>query len=213
MVRPILSGQKRQTRRIIKPQPDFLGAMGDPTVPFKTLDYGLHARIPCPHGQAGDRLWVREAWGYRGGKWDGAKPDLHTHTIEYRADSVRLDFMRAHGDWSGLPTQRPCRADEEYVDYCAYLDRWWAAWRPSIHMPRWACRIQLEITGVRVERLNAISEQDAVAEGVEAFINSDGDEIESATTMFMHLWESINGHDSWDANPWVWVIEFKQVQP
>lgn len=84
-------------------------------------------------------------------------------------------------------------------------------WRPSIHMPRWASRILLEIVAVRVERLNDISEADAMAEGVDAFINSDGDEIEQASVMFMRLWEQINGPGSWAANSWVWVVEFKKL--
>ncbi len=82
-------------------------------------------------------------------------------------------------------------------------------WRPSIHMPRWASRITLEITGVRVERLNDISEADAIAEGCQcagfpASLTNRG--------AFAKLWQSINGDDSWAANPWVWVVEFRRVE-
>ena len=101
-----------------------------------------------------------------------------------------------------------------------------APWRPSIHMPRWASRITLEITDIRVERLQEISEDDAKAEGVEPWVIGDGwreyglpPDVEAAGThplrsardSFASLWESINGPGSWKANPWVWVIEFRRV--
>lgn len=84
-------------------------------------------------------------------------------------------------------------------------------WRPSIHMPRWASRITLEITGVRVERLQDISEADAIAEGV-GFLRHvpDVDETLTAKQLYECLWESINGPGSWESNPWVWVVSFKQ---
>ncbi|MDX4250090.1 hypothetical protein SGU18_09105, partial [Klebsiella pneumoniae] len=96
------------------------------------------------------------------------------------------------------------------------------AWRPSIHMPRWASRILLEITDVRVERLNAISEEDATAEGVPpagsllpdypgTFLTPKGD-FATAKVAFQRLWESIYGEESWKANGWVWVISFKRVE-
>lgn len=82
-------------------------------------------------------------------------------------------------------------------------------WRPSIHMPRWASRITLEITGVRVERLQDISDIDAIAEGCSTADMRSGD---SARDVYARLWSSIYGADSWQANPWVWVIEFKRVE-
>lgn len=169
MVRAILSGQKTQTRRVMKPQPSFFGAMGDPAAPFKTLDAGLHARMHCPFGEAGDRLWVREA-----------------HSIRVRPESATDGKGRA---WY--------RADSPFSGD----DR--VKWKPSIHMPRWACRILLEITSVRVERLNDIGQGAACAEGCPAFHEPIG--------WFSDLWESINGAGSWDANPWVWVVEFRRI--
>lgn len=83
-------------------------------------------------------------------------------------------------------------------------------WRPSIHMPRWASRITLEITGVRVERLNDISEEDARAEGVRAGVCPGHEQIMHQVA-FSELWKSIYGDESWQANPWVYVIEFKRV--
>jgi hypothetical protein len=87
-------------------------------------------------------------------------------------------------------------------------------WRPSIHMPRWASRIDLEITGVRVERLNEISEADCIKEGIApvSLHDLDCDSI-APSTHFKALWESINGEGSWSRNPFVWVLEFKRVQP
>jgi len=92
-------------------------------------------------------------------------------------------------------------------------------WKPSIHMPRWASRIQLEITGIRVERLNDCSEADAKAEGVKPDNETSKDVMDGLKPQFqykepyMRLWESINGEGSWSANPWVWVIEFKVIKP
>ncbi|MGU7800820.1 hypothetical protein ACV2ZF_26720, partial [Escherichia coli] len=94
-------------------------------------------------------------------------------------------------------------------------------WTPSIHMPRWASRILLEITSVRVERLNAISEEDARAEGIidGGCLNCGEPEpcgcanpVPDATDAFAYLWQSIYGQENWNANPWVWVIEFKRVK-
>lgn len=85
-------------------------------------------------------------------------------------------------------------------------------WRPSIHMPRWASRISLEITDVRVQRLNDINDEDAFAEGVDR-CGHDGYHTDQGRCAFRSLWESINGVGSWDANPWVWAISFKRVQP
>ena len=83
-------------------------------------------------------------------------------------------------------------------------------WTPSIHMPRHASRITLEVTGVRVERLQDISEADAIAEGVRNSLHLPGGRF--ARENFAHLWWTINGDGSWESNPWVWVIEFKRVE-
>lgn len=181
MVRAIIEGRKTVTRRVVKPQPDFLGSMTAPNTPFKTLGAGLHGQIVCPYGQPGDRLWVRETFAVYG--------DEKMAAIHYRAD-------------------RPHHVGQKGMGY-----------KPSIHMPRWACRILLEITAVRVERLQEISEAQARAEGVQQ--DSDGwfdyqapstQCCTSAVESFRTLWSSINGTESWTANPWVWVVEFKRVE-
>ena len=100
------------------------------------------------------------------------------------------------------------------IHYAATEDRGGLLWRPSIHMPRWASRITLEITGVRVERLREISEADVQAEGWtrRPEVSTDPQvHKEAARDWFMDLWESINGPGSWDANPWVWAIEFRRL--
>lgn len=128
----------------------------------------------CKHGKPGDTLWVRETWAHRALRVSG--PEGYGCPV-FRADDVDRR----------LPSGPYNRVDR---------------WRPSIHMPRWASRITLQITAVRVERLQDISEEDAIAEGVEF----------GAKESYRTLWDSINGAGAWDANPWVWVIEFKRVK-
>ena len=186
MVRAILDGRKTQTRRIVK------GVDGNSWIRIKG-GYGTHvvdekALAACPYGVPGDRLWVRETFQVDTSNGD---EDLLENTY-YRADGVCCDQI----------PECPCADGTK--------------WRPSIHMPRWASRITLEVTDVRVERLHDISEEDARAEGVDR--SSDDDDPwgpNSARAAFMLLWESIHGPGSWrmDADLWVWVIEFKWVTP
>lgn len=196
MVRAILEGRKTVTRRVMKPQPDFLGSMVDPNTPFKTLDAGLHARITCPYGEPGDRLWVREAW---------------------EADA-QVDAIAPRDLSQGEPIWYPADFSVRQTG-CSMISK--GRGRPSIHMPRWASRILLEITAVRVERLQDISEEQALAEGVHgepcdharqacSDIGCWGDTAKGA---FGFLWEQLNGAGAWQANPWVWVVEFKRVTP
>lgn len=196
MVRAILEGRKTVTRRVMKPQPDFLGSMVDPNTPFKTLDAGLHARITCPYGEPGDRLWVREAW----------------------AADAQVDAIAPRDLSQGEPIWYPADFSVQQTG-CSMISK--GRGRPSIHMPRWASRILLEITAVRVERLQDISEEQALAEGVHgepcdharqacSDIGCWGD---TANGAFGFLWEQLNGAGAWQANPWVWVVEFKRVTP
>lgn len=153
----------------------------------------------CPYGQPGDRLWVRETWA-------AAESPLVEHTF------FRADGEGQHG------FQGP-------LSYWKRQDKW----KPSIHMPRWASRINLEVTGVRVERLNDIGAADAIAEGIEVFADGlyrDYSEPLAASVKddpragmcfeavesYRTLWESINGTGSWDLNPWVRVVEFKRLE-
>lgn len=204
MVRAILEGRKTQTRRVVKPQSavltdDTARALGVRPPPHQNTPV-----IQCPYGQPGDRLWVRE-----------------THAIFNAYGQHRKDGQR-WGPWGGLPTTvSPDGTQIAY--YREGFDRSDPGrWRPSIHMPRWASRIDLEVTGVRVERLQDISEADAIAEGLDHV--ADGAAafgIRGLATSwdndprvaYRRLWESINGPGSWDANPWVWAVEFRRVKP
>ena len=184
MVRALLDGSKTQTRRAWREQPPAGVRVGY-----------VHGETKSPYGQAGDQLWVREAWAAES-EFDAIAPkDLRVgQRIYYPADK----HMRADTKWY---TQEP-RPIEKRPD-C------WRV-RPSIHMPRWVSRISLEVTGVRVERLQDISRGDAMAEGCPFPNMAQGDDPRQ---WYSHLWEQINGPGSWDANPWVWVVEFKRVTP
>lgn len=209
MVRAILDDRKTQTRRIVKPQPftnayhaGDIGFSGferanasDPaTARFSASAVGggasLFTYADCPYGNVGQRLWVRETFRCNGWATDVA-------TIFYRANE--------RNSYTEMCEQFPVDGNKPLpVD---------GKWRPSIHMPRWASRITLEITDVRVEQLNDISGADAKAEGVNSYLaQSPGAGPKgSYREGFKFLWESINGEGSWDANPWVWAITFKRV--
>jgi hypothetical protein len=189
MVRAILSGRKTQTRRVIA----NVGA--DNCIPLqkqtKTKD-GIYTHVMdapmyglCPFGQVGDRLWVREA--YQGPLFNFDQMEAY---LEDTSKFEHPEFCEYRADGGMAP---------EYYDADDNLRY---GWKPSIHMPRWASRIMLEITAVRVERLQDISEADAIAEGGTKHFNID---------WFGPLWASIYGEESWNANPWVWVIEFRRV--
>jgi hypothetical protein len=186
MVRAIRNGRKTQTRRAIKPVPTFNGGGACHDAGALQQDYvEPHWVFPktCPYGAPGDLLWVRETWAPLPG-------------------SVVLNVAFYRADTKAAPDD--------------------VRWRPSIHMPRWASRITLRITDVRVERLQDISEEDAEAEGLTKEIAPNGHvtwhvpDLLGAQTpcrAFRLLWEDINGAGAWDANPWVWVIEFERVKP
>ncbi len=142
----------------------------------------------CPYGQPGDRIWVRETYRVHGKATDVA-------TLVYRA-SVR-------NSWTEQTHRVP-------VDVCNKPVS--EKWTPSIHMPRWASRILLEITDVRVERLHDMSEADAKAEGATPATYKITPPEAVYRVGFGDIWRSIYGQDNWLSNPWVWVIEFKCIQ-
>ncbi len=147
---------------------------------------------PLPYGLPGDRLWVRE------NGWE--RPERTAKMMREGADTWKPYYFDADGlSWQDLE------------DFKA----WRFKRRPSIHMPRWASRITLEIIGVRAERLQDISEADALAEGITLHPdhhNKPRDNIYGPVQTYRDLWESINGPGSWEANPWVWVVEFKRTE-
>jgi hypothetical protein len=182
MLKAILEGRKSQTRRVIKEILTTCRTI-EPNGPrtWAMKGYGPNGwTISCPYGAAGDRLWVRETWGYCCGV-HGKPPECDQSCIGYRAENHNID--------------------EEH-------------WRPSIFMPRWASRITLEIVKIRAERVQAIDNHESWLEGIPDFENWTLREG-VARDEFSRLWDSINAARGygWDTNPWVWVIEFKRVQP
>lgn len=233
MVQAILAGRKTQTRRIADvPNHDHFG--------INIMDWGLSKypyhkegkwlydvqsdvdshntfELKAKYGQVGDVLWVRETWR----KWYPVDSDGYTDfnhaVIEYAADDPPMIYEK---DGDGFQVFNK-DGSEKFIP-----------WRPSIHMPKSACRLYLQITDIRVERLQVISEEDAKAEGImyyeegnlgvrykdymadaSGYGHPDHDypTTGDAVASFGTLWAGINGLDSWQANPWVWVIAFKRI--
>jgi len=197
MVRATLAGIKSQTRRIVKPQPK----MYEPGQDVGLSDY-VSDMLVCPYGRMGDHLWVRETF-FAYGRWE-----------------TRFSEKKARDEWHFIDMTAECdRAYQYDADAPAVplargrggtLPGWYR--RPAIFMPRAASRIRLRITGARAERLNNITLGDICKEGLARSIY----DFRPATDGFRvwkELWESINGAGSYDANPWVWVVELKQVTP
>ncbi|HCT7316498.1 TPA: hypothetical protein OT780_005675, partial [Klebsiella variicola] len=195
--RAILDGRKTQTRRPIKWKQTRFTEIGEREDGSKwpwseDAEHAFDFWHPCPFGSVGDRIWVRET--FQGPLFDF---DLMDSYCKDSTPFEKSEFCVYKAD--GVPAPEFYDADDEL--HCC--------WRPSIHMPRWASRILLEITDVRVERLKSISDRDALREGCSAADMKSGDCV---ADVFARLWASIYGSDSWNANPWVWVIEFKRVE-
>lgn len=214
MVRAILEGHKSQTRRVVRPQPHwgiclfdvlFTPGLWKPAWSSKAAsipqDEMIEANgcIKCPYGIPGDRLWVRETWVDKA--WsltDCVKvgcPDAKDSGVEFYGDTTKAIYKASY-TWNQDA----------------------GPWKSPIYMPRWASRITLEITDIRVQRLQEISEEDARAEGVWCKYEDQGCEAEchkcSATSVeaFHSLWDSINAKRApWKSNPWVWAISFKRI--
>ncbi|MBS0187945.1 MAG: hypothetical protein JSS51_07740 [Planctomycetes bacterium] len=233
MVRAILEGRKTQTRRIVKAQGEleFLGGSGDPKTdpanwgwgPDDDGEYCSLVKNPfagswarCPYGVPGDRLWVKEKW----------RPVWHEELfccVQYAADS---SYRKPEIDTE----ERGFR----FADMCDVSGDNAEPWHSSLHMWREFSRLTLTIADVRVERLQDISEEDAIAEGIERFTKDDKvfkywptdpadrpirglemtwqDMPHDPRVAFAALWNHVNGPGSWEANPWVWVIEFKRAE-
>jgi hypothetical protein len=193
MVRAILDGRKTQTRLVVKGQCEHTIMEHDGAI-CRHCDHGS-GYYKCPYGGPGDRLWVREKW--RPFFWDEDLWDC----IEYKADGTRI---------------KPQGLDEDtghrFSDMCDAGDPN-PRWRPSIHMPRWASRITIEIVKVRVERVQEISLNDIEAEGTPYSLHQERRPVGSRTEQFAELWDSINAKRrfGWSVNPWVWVIEFRRI--
>lgn len=205
MVMAILDGHKTQTRRVVKDIPMDLhygkpimdyGLSGIAGLDNNVLRYTIQDSIDscnefktyCPYGKIGDRLWVRETFA------ESDRPD-GTPVIVYKTGE-------------NIPVCRVKDKDSLIKEWESTENVYVEKWKPSIHMPRWASRINLEITNIRVERLKDISKDDVVAEGC---FDDYPANTQSAINCYRDLWQSLNGIDSWDLNPWVWIIEFRRV--
>jgi hypothetical protein len=203
MIRAILEGRKTMTRRVVKPQP-----AGD------TVTWGCTTAHPgfgflfgkekewrnCPYGEPGDRLWIKES--LRG---DGQPGNMRPGIMRYVADGAAVSGPLGEAFWR---YKRPLLT--------------------ARYMPRWASRLTLEVAGVRVERVQDITEEDAIAEGAFAQGKCGDDPVSDLWTMtgegwrynwaqeaFRTYWDSLNDKRpgaSWEENPWVWVVEFKRVE-
>lgn len=199
MVRAILDGSKTQTRRPIKSPAKNMQRAGMQVIKHREPGDYTHEKFfaLCPFGAPGDRLWVREAFALI---WPGeAEPeDVRENVVEYRADG---DESRFPGEWPPETRDDPDRP----------------RWRPSIHMPRWASRITLEVAGVRVERAQDVSDDDILAEGVTREVVAEmlgchPGSIPTLQDAWRLAWMHNYGAESWEANPWLWVIEFCRVE-
>lgn len=204
MVRAILDGRKTQTRRIMKVQPSdgF-----HPTHNGYDLDLNAHWYTPGVVDKNGYLQPAKK-------EVFGVADENEGYTCPFGAVGDRIWVRETFCAVPDHDEPAGCSA----LLYAADGNGPYGKWTPSIHMPRCASRITLEITGVRVERLNSISEEDAQAEGMEltgwrpTYSDPDsGGEVWTPYDNFAQLWESIYGEGSWQANPWVWVIEFKVV--
>lgn len=221
MVQAKLEGRKTMTRRtrgldIINENPDdweYIPLEGKVKHGFNNLITGVIIPIKCPYGQPGDILWTRETF------FAGFVLDEY----EKIPDNAELAY------WYFADTQdaRPFDASDEWC-YNMYGSnkRLWPSWKPSIHMPFDVCRMFDKVTKIRVERLHDITEQDAIAEGIKSFRPVPGDG--PAETLYYHytkdkwgtspihsfetLWRKINGEESWNKNPWVWVVTFEKTE-
>lgn len=194
--------------------------------------------MQCPYGKPGDVLWVREKWRVTG--WDFE--DAEETVVQYADGTTRkvclFDDVDKHSEFllnivdaMEAKCDPKVDEDEEHFSWTKEQIEKHMRWKPSIHMPKNAARIWLEVVSVKVERLHSISEEDAKAEGVESFFvelfqedrfrdyqytganwkDFNGGQWREAVSSFKSLWHKINGKESWDLNPWVWVVEFKRV--
>lgn len=225
LVRAILSGYKTQTRRLIRKPAragvfDFEEAMKSAAengwygAQKRGPEDGIEWRCACPYGKPGDRLWVRETWrpepacslpegwALRTAPGD-VEDDGAEVAVRYHADGAIRFAGEPTGEWQWPQALTPYRWGGKET-----------RWMPSILMPRWASRINLEVTEVRVQRLQDITEEDARAEGVPAIPRLDGSDPRYYRQSFAALWDSLApAGQEWADNPWVWAVSFRMAQP
>ena len=198
MIRAILAGRKMQTRRVVKPQPDWIRpAVGLDGVAHGYCGSGPTGGIRCPYGVPGDRLWVKEAFviGYPAEDGYLITTDADGNDIDeqvwYRATEPEFTWLDDDGGMTGK-----------------------VPWKSPLFMPRWASRITLEITEVRVERVQSISEADVRAEGIEWNEGPFRVGHTNHISAFKSSWDKLNGPRGfpWESNPWVWVLSFRRIE-
>jgi hypothetical protein len=219
MVRAILEGRKTQTRRIAKTGRDNCVPAKRGGSAFRVVTHITNAAHLCPYGVPGDRLWIRETWGVAIGSGGWANGDA---VLNYRADGHQVGMSRQRFDL--IATVGNLRGVHD------------GKWRPSIHMPRWASRLTLELTEVHAESLQEIGRDDAKAEGLMAVSQDFGSPLRwgiitkgkapgedrdswpwerfepHPVDAYRTLWNDLNSHRApWEHNPWVWVLTFKVV--
>ncbi len=218
MVKAYLERRKTMTRRVMRPQPPANAVMKQHSkYPNCWLPYTTDGRLMnscqgnrkndcgwyCPYGQVGSKLWIRETIA----EWQGTIESVKNGDLDEAAALDYIVYKAGAKDWAGILKDK------------SYGHPWNV--RPSIHMPRWASRITLEIKELRVERLQDITEEDAKAEGIESsklgtdywnFFDGKG-WWNSAITAFSYLWDSLNAKrgQGWEKNPWIWCISFRRV--
>ena len=215
MVRSILAGTKTQTRRVVKPQPSYVNSLGIPFYPGGKgpVDYRVN-----PYGQEGSYLRGKET------TWMWCAKVISGVTLKTKKPKVCwLECRNVKPIYCADQSEAPTHVPEGMVEKVGDVTY---QWRKKIgrFLPGWASRMTLEITGIRVERLREISEEDALAEGIHEFkcpqisyfharkTAPTEDHFLTPVRAYMDLWETINGPDSWAKNPFVWVVEFKRVE-
>lgn len=219
MIRALLDARKTQTRRVLKPQPfiDYMGNFCAPDRKGKVWNWGQHLDgRPCVrnyiskhvHFAVGDLLWVRETW-------QGINTESGPQ-LSYRAtpDYFEIDAWNGPDEGVGPSFNYDLCPGTDFAAWGSDVLSNDGPWRPAIHMPRWASRLTLEVTGVKVERLQDISEEDALAEGFTFHALVSGDIPAGAHPIhsFRKLWDSLNAKRpgaSWADNPWIAAITFR----
>lgn len=219
MVRAILDGRKSMTRRVIKPQPHPCAPARIDCHELESSGYGYfdeETDYKCPYGAPIDLLWARETW--RVGAWDVGKGIA----VDYKADGyARREYLSEWVPDLGQRARLIGQSQEDAIKAGLPDFKWEPGqspcrWRPSIHMPRWASRITLKVTDIRVERVQEINGRDVLAEGVDNGMSNPAMGIRwenMQRAAFRELWNSINAARGfcWISNPWVWVISFERV--
>lgn len=239
MVNSILEDIKNKTRRTkglenINPKATEIvpcnswSKQGDWVARFKyncyPEAYEVTNSIKCPYGKPGDILWVREngqlvAWDFEDGEATIHYENGDEETFIIPDDDKSLDWVNKQIqklERKGVLRLVKTEGEEDRFEFTGKKQ----PLIPSIHMPKWTSRIFLKITSIKVERLQDITEEEAISEGVEKYHDSpfyknyttQNGWVATAQASFYSLWEKINGLNSWKANPWVWVIEFKQIE-